>query len=172
MGSSSSTRQVTDVTIPEGYTIDQVFALLDERGVTSVENLRDMAANYDYAFDWLRDRPLGDYHRLEGYLFPDTYTFEMGENPKYVINKMLVNFAAVLTLSGTGYDKLFVGTKAEAEKAADGFIDFVEDAEGKYTFTVSVPALDEPVAYAAHASKSGEWYDRGLTFEADSAKAK
>ena len=79
---------------------------------------------------------------------------------------------AVLTLSGTGYDKLFVGTKAEAEKAADGFIDFVEDAEGKYTFTVSVPALDEPVAYAAHASKSGEWYDRGLTFEADSAKAK
>ena len=79
---------------------------------------------------------------------------------------------AVLTLSGTGYDKLFVGTKAEAEKATDGFIDFVEDAEGKYTFTVSVPALDEPVAYAAHASKSGEWYDRGLTFEADSAEAK
>ena len=28
-----------------------------------------MAANYDYAFDWLRERPLGDYHRLEGYLF-------------------------------------------------------------------------------------------------------
>ena len=92
MGSSSSTRLVTDITIPEGYTIDQVFALLDERGVTSVEKLQDMAANWDYAFDWLQDRPLGDYHRLEGYLFPDTYKFELGENPKYVINKMLVNF--------------------------------------------------------------------------------
>ena len=94
MSSSSATRMTTDVTIPEGYTIDQLFDLLDERGVTSVENLRDMAANWDYAFDWLRGIPLGDYHRLEGYLFPDTYTFEMGENPKYVLNKMLVNFDA------------------------------------------------------------------------------
>ena len=94
MGSSSSTRLTTDITIKEGLTIDQVFDLLADRGVTSVEKLRDMAATYDYAFDWLQDRPLGDYHRLEGYLFPDTYTFELGENPKYVINKMLVNFDA------------------------------------------------------------------------------
>jgi len=79
---------------------------------------------------------------------------------------------AVLTLSGTGYDKMFVGAKAEAEKAAEGVIDFVADAEGKYTFTVPVSALDEPLAYAAHASKSGEWYDRGLTFESATAKAK
>lgn len=94
MGSSSATRQVTDVTIPEGYTLDQIFALLEERGVSTVDKLQDMAANWNYAFDWLQDIPLGDYHRLEGYLFPDTYTFQMGENPKYIINKMLVNFDA------------------------------------------------------------------------------
>ena len=56
MGSSSSTRKTADVTIKEGLTIDQVFELLDDRGVTSADKLRDMAANYDYAFDWLRDR--------------------------------------------------------------------------------------------------------------------
>ena len=94
MSTSSATRKTTDITIKEGLTIDQVFDLLEDRGVTSVEKLRDMAANWNYAFDWLQDRPLGDYHRLEGYLFPDTYTFELGENPKYVINKMLVNFDA------------------------------------------------------------------------------
>ena len=92
MSASSATRQETDVTIPEGYTIDQLFALLDERGVSSVDKLQDMAANWNYAFDWLQDVPLGDYHRLEGYLFPDTYTFYLGEDPKYVLNKMLVNF--------------------------------------------------------------------------------
>ena len=92
MSSSSATRQTTNVTIPEGYNIDQIFSLLEERGVSTVEKLRDMAANWNYAFSWLQDIPLGDYHRLEGYLFPDTYTFEMGGNPKYVINKMLVNF--------------------------------------------------------------------------------
>ena len=92
MSSSSATRQTTDVTIPEGYTIDQIFSLLEEKGVSTVDKLRDMAANWDYAFNWLQGIPLGDYHRLEGYLFPDTYTFQMGENPKYIINKMLVNF--------------------------------------------------------------------------------
>ena len=92
MGSSSSTRQVIDVTIPEGYTIDQTFDLLEKQGVSSVDKLRDMAANWNYAFTWLQDLPLGDYHRLEGYLFPDTYTFYLGEDPKYALNKMLVNF--------------------------------------------------------------------------------
>ena len=66
MGSSSATRQTTNVTIPEGYSVDQIFSLLEERGVSTVERLRDMAANWDYAFDWLRGIPLGDYHRLEG----------------------------------------------------------------------------------------------------------
>ena len=58
----------------------------------TVERLNDMAATHDYAFSFLQEIPLGDYHRLEGYLFPDTYEFYMGEDPKTVINKMLVNF--------------------------------------------------------------------------------
>ena len=57
-----------------------------------MEKRNDMAANHDYAFSFLEDIPLGDPNRLEGYLFPDTYNFYMGEDPKYVINKMLVNF--------------------------------------------------------------------------------
>ena len=92
MGTSSTTRQTVDVTIPEGYTVDQIFRLLEKEGVSTQTKLQEMAANWDYAFDWLQAIPLGDYHRLEGYLFPDTYKFYKGEDPKYVINKMLVNF--------------------------------------------------------------------------------
>ena len=92
MSSSSSTRQTIDLTIPEGYTVDQIFALLDEEGVSTAAQLEETAASHDYAFDFLEGIPLGDYHRLEGYLFPDTYTFYLGEDPLYVINKMLVNF--------------------------------------------------------------------------------
>ena len=76
---------------------------------------------------------------------------------------------AVLTLSGTGYTKMFVGTAAEAEKAAGDFIDYVENAEGKYTFTIPVEALDEELSYAALGTK---WYDRTLTFESATAAAK
>ncbi len=97
MSANSATKATISVTIPEGYTVDQIFELLSERGVASVEDLQDMAANHDYAFSFLQDIDLGDYHRLEGYLYPDTYEFTTPENPLYVINKMLVQFDAQVT---------------------------------------------------------------------------
>ena len=92
MSANSSSKATISVTIPEGYTIDQIFSLLEERNVASVEDLQDMAANHDYAFSFLQDLELGDYHRLEGYLYPDTYEFTTPQNSLYVINKMLVRF--------------------------------------------------------------------------------
>ena len=79
---------------------------------------------------------------------------------------------AVLTLSGTGYDQMFAGSKSEAQNASEGFIQYAEDAEGAYTFTVPVAALDTPLQYAAHGVKSGKWFDRTLTFDAASLQAK
>lgn len=92
MSMSSATKGEVTLTIPEGYTVSQIFQLLEDNGVSTVEDLEEQAANHDYAFSFLEDIPLGDPNRLEGYLFPDTYNFYMGEDPKYVINKMLVNF--------------------------------------------------------------------------------
>ncbi len=79
---------------------------------------------------------------------------------------------AVMTMSGTGYDKMFVGTKSAAQNAKDGVIDFAAGTDGAYTFTVPVAALDTELPYAAHGVRSGNWFDRTLTFVSDSAKAK
>lgn len=79
---------------------------------------------------------------------------------------------AVLTLSGTGYDQMYAGTKSEAENASEGFIDYAADADGKYTFNVPVAALDTELVYAAHAVKSGNWFARTLTFDSATATAK
>ena len=92
MSANSSSKATISVTIPEGYTIDQIFTLLEERNVASVEDLQDMAANHDYAFSFLQGIPLGDAERLEGFLYPDTYQFNTPHNAVYAINKMLVNF--------------------------------------------------------------------------------
>ena len=47
--------------------------------------------------------------------------------------------SAVMTMSGTGYLKLYMGTGAEAEQASEAdFIPFVENADGKHTFKVPV----------------------------------
>ena len=98
MGSSSASRMVTSVTIPEGMTQEQIFALLEEKGVSTVEQLEDTAANYDFKFSFLQGvLPLGDATRLEGYLFPDTYEFYMGEDPVSVLNKMILRFDEIFT---------------------------------------------------------------------------
>ncbi|WP_297211037.1 endolytic transglycosylase MltG [uncultured Flavonifractor sp.] len=98
MGSSSANRMITTVTIPEGMTEAQIFALLEEKGVSTVAQLEDTAANYDFNFSFLKGvQPLGDVKRLEGYLFPDTYEFYMGEDPVTVLNKMILRFDEVFT---------------------------------------------------------------------------
>lgn len=97
MSASSGSRLEITVTIPEGYTVAQIFQLLEEKGVASVAELNDMAANHDYKFDFLEGIPLGSANRLEGYLFPDTYRFYTNEEPLYAINKMLVNFDKMVT---------------------------------------------------------------------------
>lgn len=96
MSSRSGSRMTASLTIPEGYTLDQIFRLLDDKGVASEEQLQSVAANYDFNYSFLRDvLPLGDYHRLEGYLFPDTYEFYMGGGESEVVqilNKMILRF--------------------------------------------------------------------------------
>lgn len=79
---------------PEGYTVAQIFQLLEEKGWPRDEDLNETAATHDYAFSFLQDIPLGDPERLEGYLFPATYEFYTPHNPLYAINKMLQTFDA------------------------------------------------------------------------------
>ena len=97
MSLRSATRAEVQVTIPEGYTVAQIFKLLEEKGVATVEDLNAEAANHDYAFSFLKEIELGDPARLEGYLYPDTYTFYTPHSPLYAINKLLVNFDARFT---------------------------------------------------------------------------
>ena len=74
--------------------------------------------------------------------------------------------SAVMTLSGTGYEKLFMGTGEEAEKASDDeYAYFVEDENGKYTYTVPIEALDKDTDCAAFSIRKQKWYDRTLVFE-------
>ena len=97
LGSRSTSRNTVEVTITEGMTVRQIFQLLEEKGVSTVAELEDMAANHNYNFSFLLDIPLGSATRLEGYLFPDTYEFYTGDDPRFVLNKMLVNFDAKVT---------------------------------------------------------------------------
>ena len=85
---------------------------------------------------------------------------------------------ALITLSGAGYNYLYLGTAADA--AADESAWIASKGEGEYTlngetktglqFEIPVEALDQGLAVAAHAVKSGKWYDRTITIASSSLK--
>lgn len=85
-----------------------------------------------------------------------------------VLTKKDGEMSAVITLSGTGYDYLYMGTGEDAvTEGEDAWIKYVENAEGQYTYTIPVTALDTPIAVAAHSIKNDKWYDRTLTFKSE-----
>lgn len=76
---------------------------------------------------------------------------------------------ALMTMGGTGYLYLYMGTGEEAAEASeDDYISFVETEEGVHTFEVPVEALDQGIDCAAFSKRKEKWYDRQLLFRADS----
>ncbi len=94
MSSGSSYRAViSDVLIPEGYSCRQIFELLEEKGICTVKELEEYAANGEFSDFWfLKDVQRGDKYCLEGYLFPDTYDFYEKSTPREALGKMLTGF--------------------------------------------------------------------------------
>lgn len=79
------------VTIPEGYTIEQIAKKLEKSKVCMSDefynNLKKAA--FDYSFIKGIDNKSVRYEYLEGYLYPETYEFFVGQNASSVINKLL-----------------------------------------------------------------------------------
>ena len=72
----------------------------------------------------------------------------------------------VITMSGKGYGKLYMGTGEQAlADTEDHTIPSVINAEGAVTFEVPVEALDFNIDCAAWSIKKESWYDRVLVFQ-------
>lgn len=79
---------------------------------------------------------------------------------------------ARMTMGGTGYLYVYMGTGEEAAKAPESDrISFEENADGTHSFTVPVDALNEVLPCTAFSKKKEKWYDRVLVFRADSLPA-
>ncbi len=84
------------VTFPEGFSVEQIFEKLDDSGVCSASALYkvmesdEIFSKYDFLSS-ITEKSLR-YRALEGYLYPDTYEFYIGEAPTSVIERFLNNF--------------------------------------------------------------------------------
>lgn len=88
------------ITIPEGYSTDEIIDLMLSYGIGEREAYVDVINNYDFDY-WFIDEleekgiPEGRHYRLDGYLFPDTYQFYNSSSEVTVINKLLARFDQV-----------------------------------------------------------------------------
>ena len=81
------------ITIPEGYTIDDIATELEENNICSSEDFINSVKNYDLPA-YVSNNPNKRYN-LEGFLFPDTYSFNENENADFVVKTMINRFEEV-----------------------------------------------------------------------------
>ena len=98
-GGNEVKEEVT-VTIPEGYNALEIAAVLEENEVCDAQEFLDYLNTGDFT-NYEEVAQIGDtsgrYYALEGYLFPDTYTFYKNDDLDMVIGKMLNNFHEKMT---------------------------------------------------------------------------
>ncbi|MCL1998005.1 MAG: endolytic transglycosylase MltG [Turicibacter sp.] len=82
------------VRIREGFTQRDIAEYLEFLGFFTADEFMEVANTVNFGFGFLEDIPDRP-SRLEGYLFPDTYTFPANPTPEDVIVRMLARFNEV-----------------------------------------------------------------------------
>lgn len=84
------------LTFPEGWTIDQIAEKLETNDVCRasdfINTLQSVDFSEEYSFVAAIPNKELRYRTLEGYIYPDTYEFYIGENASSVVRRFLDNF--------------------------------------------------------------------------------
>ena len=112
-----------------------------------------------------------------------TTTAETGTTMFRVVEIILTvkngKMSAEITLSGTGYDYLYMGTAAEAAGNESQWIgckdeqkSYIENGEEKTgrSYIIPISTLNTPLAMASHSVKRDRWYDRSITVSSNNLK--
>jgi len=78
------------VTIPEGLTIEEIADLLESQNFAKKVDFIKISANTSFISSIDKEAP-----SLEGYLFPETYSFAKGTTSDEIVSAMISQFASV-----------------------------------------------------------------------------
>ena len=90
----SDDKGLVKLTIPEGYSIEDIAKTIEEKELSSKEEFLQAVKNYElpkYVSDNKKKR-----YNLEGFLYPDTYFVKKGSDSNYIIKVMLNRFEQIL----------------------------------------------------------------------------
>lgn len=80
------------VTIPEGYSNEQIGQALQKAGLVTEKDFINQVENWTDNDYWFLQGLPNDKHKLDGFLYPATYTFPKNASSKTIINEMLQAF--------------------------------------------------------------------------------
>lgn len=158
---------ISRITIPEGYTTDEIIDLLVSKNIGTREGYVDVINNYDFDYwfiDELEAKGVSEnrFYRLDGYLFPDTYEFYNASSEEVVIGKLLKRFNQVFLdsykqkaeeLGYTVDEILIIASMIEKEAGSQSdFFDISSVFNNRLKAPANYPYLesDATVVYAIH----------------------
>ena len=101
MQGGTNTYETITLTFPEGYTIDQIAEKLESNKVCTASSFIKTMQSVDFSAEYAFLKNQADkelrFRTLEGYIYPDTYEFYIGENASSVVRRFLDNFESKWT---------------------------------------------------------------------------
>ena len=87
------------LTFPEGMSLYEIAQMLEENKVCDAQAFIDVLQTGEFDYEFIQMLPDDElrFYRLEGYIFPDTYDFFIGEKPISVAKKFLDAFNSRVT---------------------------------------------------------------------------
>ncbi len=123
--------ETVSLTFPEGWTITQIAEKLEANQVCTATSFISTLQSVDFSEEYAFIKKIPDtdkrFHMLEGYIYPDTYEFYVGENASSVVRRFLDNFSARWTEDyseqakkrGLTMDEIIVMASVIQEEAAN-----------------------------------------------------
>ena len=92
----SGDQEQNRLTIPEGYTLDQVAEAAEKAGVCTKEEFLRETQNGQFEYRFMEYAGSGE-KRLEGFLYPETYFVPKGTSAHDLVDMLLAQFDKVFT---------------------------------------------------------------------------
>lgn len=162
--------ETVTVTIPEGYTIDAAAKLLEESGVCSAEEFvfTFNTAIFGFDFETYVSSSSMKYYKYEGYLFPDTYEFYVGDSAYNAVKKIkertneILNADVINRCKEMGYTLDQIITLASILQLESGHADSMPQIAGVFYNRLNNPGeyprlqSDTTKGYIENVIKAGE----------------
>lgn len=131
--SGKTARREIKITIPEGAYTDDIVEIFVSHGIGTREGFLT-ALDDDYGYDYIPNKSRGRTHRVDGYLFPDTYLFYSDSTEREVVAKMINNFDEKFT------DKMRAAAKSHG-MSVDECVTLASIVQREAYYTAEMAAL-------------------------------